>query len=158
MATLDKSILFIGFLLFFLLVQCGTADISKSFQSEQANRLLSADATKSWALFSRTVDGGDVFGPCLENNTLTFVKAAVGDSLYQLGRLITCGSTSTVDTLYKAKYALEADTDEVFQNSIALTEEKHLTIGTLVVEEITSSNLSISYTIDGQTVQEQYAH
>lgn len=142
-----------------LMSQCGVKDISRSFGSDQANRLLSADASKAWTLVSRIVDEEEVFGPCLENNTLTFVKASAGDSLYQMGRLVTCGSTSIVDTLYKAKYALvTSGTQNIFEDSITMTQERHLTIGTFKVTELTSNNLNIIYVVDGQTVQERYSN
>lgn len=158
MATLDKGLLLIGLVLLFGLTQCGTKDISRSFDSTQVNQLLSAGSQKSWDLIARTEDGEDVFGPCLEDNTLTFVNNAAIDSLYVLGRPETCGSTTVVDTLYKANYILDEDAKEVFQNSMTLSEESHQSIDSIQLEELTSSVLKISYTIDGKAVQERYSH
>ncbi|MEP2024459.1 MAG: hypothetical protein ABJH98_13705 [Reichenbachiella sp.] len=158
MATLDNRILFLGWVLLCGLTQCGTDDISKSFGSDQANRLLSADDTKAWSLFARTEDGTNVFNDCLEGNTLTFINETSEDSLYMLGRKVNCGSSSSTDTLYKAKYTLDADANETFQNLISLTDESFETIESIQVEELTSMLLKISYTVDGKAIEERYAH
>lgn len=140
-----------------LLAQCGTKDVTRSFNTDQVNQLLSAGEAKTWTLTARTEDGEDVFGACLEDNTLTFVEATV-DSVYVLGRPASCSGTSTIDTLYKAKYTIVGNVKEVFQDSISFTEEAHQTIGVMQVEELTSSNLKINYTADGKAIQERYTY
>ncbi|WP_422360107.1 hypothetical protein [Reichenbachiella sp.] len=157
MATLDKISFIFRTSLLLLLCSCGTKDISKSYETTHANRLLSADTEKVWSLISRAENGEDVYGPCSENNTLTFVKATT-DSLYIMGRPITCGSPVPLDTLYKAKYTVDGDDDDFFLNSISLTGEQHQSIGSFQVEELTSSQLSITYSQNGSVIEERYTY
>ncbi|MDW3209332.1 MAG: hypothetical protein R8N23_05665 [Reichenbachiella sp.] len=140
-----------------LLFSCGTKDISKSYETSHANRLLSSDSQKEWSLVSRMENGEDVFGPCSENNTLTFVNATV-DSLYIIGKPPTCGSPLPLDTLYQAKYTVDGDNDDFFLNSISLTEEQHQSIGSVQVGELTSTRLSVSYTENGNAIEESYIY
>lgn len=140
------------------LAQCGVKDISRSLDDTQTNRLLSAGDEKSWSLMARTEDGSDVFGSCLEDNVLTFVDATGVDSLYLMGRVANCGGASSVDTLYKAEYTMDVDVDEVFQNTISLTEEQHATIGVFSIDDLTSTSLKLSYTLDGKQVIERYTY
>ncbi|SMD32984.1 hypothetical protein SAMN04488029_1345 [Reichenbachiella faecimaris] len=140
------------------MTQCGTKDINRSFSSDQTNRLLSADAEKAWILVSRIENGENVYNDCLENNSLTFVHATTEDSLYVLGRATNCGSTTTIDTLYKAKYTLDANDNEIFQNTISLTDESHQSIESIQVGELTSSILKVSYTANGRAIQESYSY
>lgn len=136
---------------------CGTKDISKSYETDHANRLLSTNSEKVWSLASRFEDGEDVYGPCSENNTITFVYATV-DSLYIIGKPTNCSSSSLLDTLYKAKYTLDGDDNDVFLNTISLTEEQHQTVGAMQVEELTSTILSVMYSVNGKVIEERYSY
>jgi len=157
-ATLDNRILFLGVVLLCWLTQCGTKDISRSFDVSQANRLLTADTEKVWSLTSRTESGVEVFSACLEDNTITFVKARTDDSLYVMGRTTDCELSTAVEALFSAKYTLDDDGNDVFQNVLSLKEETPLSIGTIQVDELTSSRLKVSYIVDGTPIQEKYSY
>ncbi|UXX77615.1 hypothetical protein N7E81_09565 [Reichenbachiella carrageenanivorans] len=158
MATLDNHYSFIGLVLLMFLAQCGVKDISRSLDDTQTNRLLSAGDEKSWVLVRRIEDGSDVFGSCLEDNVLTFVDASAVDSLYLMGRVANCGGASSVDTLYKAEYTMDVDDSDVFQNTISLTEEQHASIGLFSVDDLTSTSLKLTYTLDGKQIVERYTY
>ncbi|WP_420582957.1 hypothetical protein [Reichenbachiella sp.] len=155
--TLDKISFFLGVGFLILFSACGTKDITKSYETTHANRLLSADSTKVWSLISRQQNGEDAFGPCTENNTLTFVKATT-DSLYITGRPATCGSPDPLAIMYQAKYTLDGDERNIFLNSISLTEEEFQTIGSMQVDELTSTFLKLTYTQNGSTIVESYSN
>lgn len=157
MATLDKTSFFLGIGFLILFSTCGTKDISKSYETTHANRLLSADSEKVWSLTRRVENGEDVFGSCSEDNTMTFVKATT-DSLYVMGRPIACGSSLSLDTLYKAKYTVDGDDDDFFLNSISLTNEQHQSIGSFQIDELTSTQLSITYSENGSVIEESYTY
>lgn len=106
----------------------------------------------------RIENGEEVFNDCIEDNTLTFINEATVDSLFVLGHEVTCGSVAMADTLYKAEYTLSANSEDVFLQVINLEEERHQTIGTMQVNELSSSHLKITYTVDDVTIEERYSY
>ena len=139
-----SSICSLIFIIFF--TACGTSDISRSFGADQANRLLSNGDEKVWSLIATQSNGEDNFGPCTEDNSITFVNATQ-KFLYVLGRPVTCGSTVSVDTLYKANYEWDENNEESIYKLI-LSEEKFNTIGSITIHSLTSSQLQLSYLVN----------
>lgn len=156
MATLGNRLILLGFIALGLWPGCGVKDIQRPFTADHANRLLSGDDTKRWQLDLRIADELEVVDPCIADNELVFVKAEAGDSLYILGRAVDCDINTNVDTLYKAKYELQTDADEAFENIILLTEEQYAVIRSITIERLTSSELWLLYSMDGVDTQETY--
>lgn len=136
------------------MVGCGVKDIKRSFTSDQTNRLLSGDDSKHWMLDLRIADGLEITDDCIMDNELVFVKADAGDSLYILGRNVGCESIDEADTLYKAQY--EINIDDELNYLILLTDERRATVGSMIIENLTSSALTLQYSIDGVQTLESY--
>lgn len=131
-------------------------DINSSLQADQVSRLLAVESSKQWQLISRIENGKNVFGSCVEDNTLVFVRASPIDSLYIIDRPVNCGANSAIDTLYKAKYKIITDNKEDLQYQITMSEEKFQTIKTISIHDLTSQRLEVRYSSDEVMIEEQY--
>lgn len=141
---------FIVILFWVALYSCITDDVSSSFSTAEINRLLNAGSSKVWSLQSKFKNDEETDHGCQGENTITFVSSTAGDSLYVLGKVAPCEAAAARDTLFKAQFVNDG-------YAFTLSGIKHLQVSNLVIDELSSVKLKLSYQVEEDYWTEFYS-
>ncbi|MGL1885244.1 MAG: hypothetical protein OCD76_01920 [Reichenbachiella sp.] len=151
-----RLIVFVGIV--FSLFSC-IEDVAQNLDGDQSNRLLNNGFGKEWFLQSKTINGRDIpLEECVDAVKLVFIENGDADSLYMVNKMSFCNADQDPDTLLLADYSVVTNNDGDFEFQLALSNIAGYDTEIINVSQLTSLNLSINYTVNGDEVEDLYTY